>query len=55
MLPTVITTNYNTDDLIDKLNASNDNEKAEAIISRFKGSASCVTMAWEDYRRKKYD
>ncbi len=51
MLPTVITTNYNTDDLIDKLNASNDNEKAEAIISRFKGSASCVTMAWEDYRR----
>lgn len=53
MLPTVITTNYNTDDLIDKLNASNDNEKAEAIISRFKGSASCVTMAWEDYRRKR--
>ena len=51
MLPTVITTNYNTDDLIDKFNASNDNEKAEAIISRFKGSASCVTMAWEDYRR----
>ena len=51
MLPTVITTNYNTDDLIDKLNASNDNEMAEAIISRFKGSASCVTMAWEDYRR----
>lgn len=51
MLPTVITTNYNTDDLIDKLNASNDNEKAEAIISRFKGSAFCVTMAWEDYRR----
>lgn len=51
MLPTIITTNYNTDDLIDKLNASNDNEKAEAIISRFKGSASCVTMAWEDYRR----
>ena len=55
MLPTVITTNYNTDDLIDKLNASNDNEKAEANISRFKGSASCVTMAWEDCRRKKYD
>ena len=38
MLPTVITTNYNTDDLIDKLNASNDNEKAEAIISRLRRS-----------------
>lgn len=55
MLPTIITTNYNTDSLIEKLTVSGDRETAEAIISRFKGSASCVTMAWEDYRRKKYD
>ena len=55
MLPTIITTNYNTDSLIEKLTVSGDRETAEAIISRFKGSASCVTMAWEDCRRKKYD
>lgn len=51
MLPTIITTNYNTDSLIEKLTVSGDRETAEAIISRFKGSASCVTMAWGDYRR----
>lgn len=52
MLPTAITTNYNADDLTEKLTVNGNREKAKAVISRFKGSSSCVTMAWEDYRAK---
>lgn len=51
MLPTIITTNYNTDALAEKLSVKGDKETASAIVSRFIGSLDCVTMAWDDYRK----
>ena len=53
MLPTIITTNYNSDVLAEKLTVRGDRETADAIVSRFVGSADCVTMAWRDYRKRK--
>ena len=53
MLPTIITTNYKTSALIDRLSAKGDKETASAIVSRFVESSHRVTMAWEDYRRKR--
>lgn len=52
LLPTIITTNYNTTALAEKLSAKGDTETAKAIISRFVESYKRVTMAWADYRRK---
>lgn len=52
LLPTIITTNYNTTALAEKLSAKGDAETATAIISRFVESYKRVTMAWADYRRK---
>lgn len=52
LLPTIITTNYNTSALAEKLSAKGDTETATAIISRFVESYKRVTMAWADYRRK---
>lgn len=52
LLPTIITTNYNTTALAEKLSAKGDTETAAAIISRFVESYKRVTMAWADYRRK---
>lgn len=52
LLPTIITTNYNTTALAEKLSAKGDTETATAIISRFVESYKRVTMAWADYRRK---
>ena len=52
LLPTIITTNYNTSALAEKLSAKGDTETATAIISRFVESSKRVTMAWADYRRK---
>lgn len=52
LLPTIITTNYNTSALAEKLSAKGDTETAAAIISRFVESYKRVTMAWADYRRK---
>lgn len=51
-LPTIITTNYNTTALAEKLSAKGDAETATAIISRFVESSKRVTMSWADYRRK---
>ena len=53
MLPTIITTNYNSDVLTEKLTVKGDRETADAIVSRFIGSSDCATMAWDDYRRKR--
>lgn len=53
MLPTIITTNYKTSALIDRLSAKGDKETASAIVSRFVEISRRVTMAWEDYRRKR--
>ena len=53
MLPTIITTNYNSDVLTEKLTVKGDRETADAIVSRFIGSSDCVTMAWKDYRKMK--
>ena len=51
MRPTIITTNYNADQLIDALTPKGyDNTKATAIVSRLKEVSSVITMAWEDYR-----
>ncbi len=52
LLPTIITTNYNTTALAEKLSAKGDAETATAIISRFVESSKRVTMPWADYRRK---
>ena len=52
LLPTIITTNYNTTALAEKLSAKGDAETATAIISRFVESSKRVTMTWADYRRK---
>lgn len=52
LLPTIITTNYNTTALAEKLSVRGDTETATAIISRFVESSKRVTMAWADYRRK---
>lgn len=52
LLPTIITTNYNTSALAEKLSAKGDTETAAAIISRFVESSKRVTMSWADYRRK---
>lgn len=52
LLPTIITTNYNTTALAEKLSAKGDTETAKAIISRFVESSKRVTMSWADYRRK---
>lgn len=52
LLPTIITTNYNTTALAEKLSVRGDTETATAIISRFVESSKRVTMSWADYRRK---
>ena len=52
MKPTIITANYNADEL----SASPDperrrrHEKARAIISRLREVSTVITMAWADYR-----
>ena len=54
MLPVVITTNYNQNDLIKRLTpAGGDNKTAEAIVSRLRGCAGIVTMTGKDYREAK--
>ena len=51
MLPTIITTNYNSEDLARALTPKGyDNYKAKAIISRLKEVSKVLTMAWEDAR-----
>lgn len=51
MLPTIVTTNYNSDDLVRALTPKGyDNYKATAIISRLREVSQVLTMAWEDYR-----
>ena len=54
MLPTIITTNYNSDDLIRALTPKGyDNYKAKAIISRLREVSKVLTMAWDDYRQSR--
>jgi len=51
MKPTIITTNYNSDDLVRALTPKGfDNTKIIAIISRLREVSTVITMAWEDYR-----
>jgi len=51
MKPTIITTNYSEDMLINRLTPRNcDNLNIKAIVSRLHECTLCVTMAWEDYR-----
>ena len=51
MLPTIITTNYNIDDLIRALTPKGyDNLKAKAIISRLREVSKALTMVWDDFR-----
>lgn len=51
MRPTIVTTNYNSDDLIRALTPKGyDNLKVVAIISRLREVSQVMTMAWEDYR-----
>lgn len=51
MKPTIITTNYNADELVRALTPKGgDGTKARAIISRLREFSTVVTMAWADYR-----
>ncbi|WP_180955789.1 ATP-binding protein [Mediterraneibacter gnavus] len=51
MKPTIITTNYNADGLINALTPKGfDNTKIIAIISRLRETSTLMTMAWEDIR-----
>lgn len=51
MKPTIITTNYNADGLIQALTPKGyDDTKAAAIVSRLRETSSLLTMAWEDRR-----
>ncbi|PSL10220.1 DNA replication protein DnaC [Fusobacterium naviforme] len=51
MKPTIITTNYNADDLIKALTPRGyDNTKIVAIISRLRETSTVLTMAWADIR-----
>ena len=53
MKPTIVTTNYNTDGLINALTPKGfDNTKIVAIISRLRETSTVMTMAWEDCRGK---
>lgn len=51
MKPTIITTNYNADSLIQALTPKGyDNTKIVAIISRLRETSTLMTMAWKDIR-----
>ena len=51
MKPTIVTTNYNTDNLISALTPKGfDNTKIVAIISRLREVSTVMTMAWADER-----
>ena len=53
MKPTIITTNYNSDDLARALTPKGyDSLKVKAIISRLREVSQLVTMVWKDYRSK---
>lgn len=53
MKPTIVTTNYNADDLIAALTPKGfDNSKIIAIISRLRETSRVMTMAWADIRGK---
>lgn len=51
MKPTIVTTNYNADALINALTPKGfDNTKIVAIISRLRETSTVMTMAWKDIR-----
>jgi len=51
MKPTIVTTNYNADQLAAALTPKGfDNTKIIAIISRLRETSTVMTMAWEDIR-----
>lgn len=53
MLPIIITTNYNSNDLVKALTPKGyDDLKAVAIISRLREVSAVLTMAWKDARVK---
>jgi len=53
MKPTIITTNYNAEDLLKALTPRGfDDTKIRAIISRLREVSNVVTMAWEDFRSR---
>lgn len=50
-LPTIVTTNYNENDLIKRLTtADGDCISIATIISRLRQTTDVITMAWDDYR-----
>lgn len=53
-LPTVITTNYSDDDLVDRLARKSNYETAGAIVSRLHEVTMGITMNGEDRRRTGY-
>lgn len=54
MKPTIVTTNYNADNLVNALTPKGfDNTKIIAIISRLRETSTVMTMAWADIRGAK--
>lgn len=53
MRPTIVTTNYNAENLVSALTPKGfDNTKIVAIISRLRETSTVMTMAWADIRGK---
>ena len=51
MRPTIVTTNYNAENLVSALTPKGfDNTKIVAIISRLRETSTVMTMAWADAR-----
>lgn len=49
-LPTIITTNYNDKELIERLSRKSDTKTAGAIVDRLHGTCSLVEMNWKSWR-----
>ena len=52
-LPTVVTTNYDGGDLVERLTVNGDDSTARAIVSRFRGGACTAVVHSEDHRLKR--
>lgn len=53
MKPTIITTNFNKDDLVTVMTPrGSDKTKISAILSRLKEISKVISMVWEDFRTK---
>ena len=50
--PIIITTNYDSNTLINRLSTKENSSTAEAIVSRLNEMCTGIYMNYEDYRRR---